>query len=97
MTFDQLIQQDKPILVDFYAEWCGPCKWFEPVLDELEKSVGSKATILRIDVDKEQELAARFKIKSIPTLIIFNKGEIRWRQVGAFPLNELEWLIEENL
>lgn len=97
MTFDQLIQQDKPILVDFYAEWCGPCKWFEPVLDELEKSVGSKATILRIDVDKEQELAARFKIKSIPTLIIFNKGEIRWRQVGAFPLNELERLIEENL
>ena len=97
MTFNEIIEQEKPTLVDFYAEWCGPCKWFEPTLDELGNRVGDKATILKIDVDLEQELVKRFKIKSVPTLVIFKGGEIRWRQVGAFPVNELERLIKENL
>ncbi len=97
MTFDEIIQQEKPTLVDFYAEWCGPCKWFEPTLDELESRVGEKANILKIDVDKEKELVSRFKIKSVPTLIIFQQGEIKWRQIGTFPVNELERLIGENL
>lgn len=97
MTFQETINQDKPILVDFFAEWCGPCKMQAPILDELKTRIGEKAAIIKVDVDKNPAAAAKFGIRSVPTMIIFRKGEIRWRQSGVFQANELERLINENL
>lgn len=96
MTFQELINSDKPVLVDFFAEWCGPCKMMPPILDDLKKRVGDNANIIKIDVDKNPQVAKAYQVRSIPTLIIFKNGEIRWRQSGIFPANELERLINEN-
>ena len=97
MTFQELIHQDKPVLVDFYADWCGPCKMQAPILDELKQRIGTKADIVKIDVDKNQQAAAKYQIRSVPTLIIFKNGEIKWRQSAVFSANDLERLINENL
>ncbi|MDR2230298.1 MAG: thioredoxin [Flavobacteriaceae bacterium] len=97
MNFQEIINSDKPVLVDFYAEWCGPCQIMFPILEDVKQRVGDSASIIKIDVDKNQQLAAAYKIRSIPTLIVFKNGEIRWRQSGVFPANELERLINENI
>lgn len=97
MTFNEIINQDKPVLVDFFAEWCGPCKIQAPVLDEVKERVGENAAIIKIDVDKNPQVASQFAIRGVPTLIIFKNGEIKWRQSGVFQANELERLIKENI
>lgn len=97
MKFQEIINQDKPILVDFFATWCGPCKMQAPILEELKQRVGDTASIIKIDVDQNPQVAAQYQIRSVPTLIIFKNGEIRWKQSGVFPTNELERLIKENL
>ena len=94
--FQELISQDKPVLVDFFAEWCGPCKMQAPILEDLKKRVNDQATIIKIDVDKNQGVAAKYGIRSVPTLMIFKKGEVKWKQSGVFPAEELERLIKEN-
>ncbi|QNL52197.1 thioredoxin [Olivibacter sp. SDN3] len=96
MTFQDIISGDKPVLVDFFAEWCGPCKMQAPILDELKGRVGENATIIKIDVDKNPKVASDMAIRGVPTLIIFRKGEIKWRQSGIFSADELERLIKEN-
>jgi len=87
--FEQHISGDKPVVVDFFAEWCGPCKMMPPILKQVKDSVGDKVTILKMDVDKNQEYAQRWGIQSIPTLMIFRKGEIVWRKAGVTQAKEI--------
>ncbi len=96
MTFSEMINQDKPVLVDFFATWCGPCKLQTPILEDLKKRVGDKASIIKIDVDKNQQVASEFQIQGVPTLVIFKRGKVIWRRSGVSQAIELEKLINEN-
>lgn len=94
--FEALINGEKPVLVDFFATWCGPCHMQAPILEEVKQRVGDTATIVKIDVDKNPQIASQYQIRGVPTLIIFKEGDVKWRQSGVFPANELERLLQEN-
>lgn len=94
---DQLIQSSKPVLVDFYAEWCGPCKIMKPRLLDVAERIGDQAKIVEVDIDIEKELAERFHIQSVPTLIIFKDGKQRWRQSGIISANALTTVLKNYL
>lgn len=92
--FDALKKESKPLFVDFYATWCGPCRIMMPIVKELEKTLGDKVNFLKIDVDKEAELASRYHVQSVPTLMIFKNGELVWREVGVRQAHLLETILE---
>ena len=94
-TFNDIINSDKPVLVDFYATWCGPCKAMAPVIEELGKELDGKARVLKVDVDKNQTVANQYRVQAVPTLIIFKNGQILWRNAGAMSKPALLAQIEE--
>lgn len=95
MTFQEMINSGKPVLADFFAEWCGPCKMMSPILGEVKRRVGNDASIIKIDVDKNPQAAAAYQVQGVPTLILFMNGKPVWRQSGVTPANELESLINK--
>lgn len=93
--FNKIINSEQLTLVDFYATWCGPCKMMHPVLEELKNDLGDKIRIIKIDVDQNEHMAMTYRIQSVPTLMLFRKGEVLWRQSGAMMLNDLKNVIEQ--
>lgn len=96
-SFSEIIAGNMPVLVDFFAEWCGPCKTMKPILHELKAMTGDKAVILKVDVDKSPDMAARYQIRSVPTLMIFKGGRTVWRQSGVMPSGPLYQIISRYL
>lgn len=87
--FEKMIKGEKPTLVDFYATWCGPCKMQTPIIEQVKAAVGDTANVIKIDVDRNEELARRYKVQSVPTLIVFRNGEARWRASGVHQTADL--------
>ncbi len=96
-NFNEIINQAKPTLVDFFATWCGPCKMQSPIIEQLKEKVGDTANVLKIDVDQNRQVAEKYRIQSIPTLILFKNGEPLWRVSGLQSLDALESKIKEHL
>ena len=97
MTFQDMINQEKPTLVDFYADWCGPCKIMAPRLVELSGKLKGKSTVIKIDVDRNPNIAEFYLIHAIPTLVLFKNGKPVWRQAGVVAVDQLEKVILENV
>ncbi len=95
MTFNEMIQSDKPVLVDFHATWCGPCKMMSPILKEVKDSIGDAVSVIKVDVDKNPQAASAYQVQGVPTLILFKKGAPVWRQSGVVPKANLLKILQQ--
>ena len=95
-AFQQLRQKDQPVLVDFFATWCGPCQMLAPILKQVKESLGERITIIKIDVDKNQAIAAQYQVRGVPTMLLFQNGKQLWRQSGVVSKEELIKIIVEK-
>ncbi len=95
-NFDKIVAGDTPVLVDFFADWCGPCKTQASILKDLSGELDGSAKIIKIDVDKNQNIASRFKVRNIPTLMLFKNGQIVWKKAGVSSTDELKQIIAQN-
>ncbi len=96
-TFNDVISEDRPVLVDFFATWCQPCKMLHPVLEQLKDTLGDRVRIIKVDVDKYGQTAAQYGIQAVPTLMLFRKGQILWRQSGVMSKADLLAVIDPHL
>ena len=97
MKYDEIVKSHPLVLVDFYADWCGPCKMMVPVFKELKQKMGDKVKIVKIDTERNQQLSAKMGIRSIPTMVLYKEGKQVWQQPGAMPLNSLQQKLGQYL
>jgi len=95
-SFTDIISGERPVLIDFYATWCGPCKTMAPILEQVKQQMGEVVKIVKIDVDKNQKLAAKYQVRGVPTLMIFKQGKLVWRQSGVVQAHELKELLSNS-
>ncbi|WP_035674697.1 thioredoxin [Flavobacterium sp. 83] len=96
-NFNSIIQSEKPVLIDFFATWCGPCKMLSPILREVKESLGDRVSIIKIDVDKNQQVASQYQVRGVPTMILFQNGKQLWRQSGVLTKEEIiKTIIEKS-
>ena len=93
-SFSKLINQQKPVLIDFYADWCGPCKMMAPILKQVKDVLGERVSIIKIDVDKNQSIASKYQVRGVPTMLLFKNNKQLWRQSGVLPKNEIINIVE---
>ncbi len=96
-SFTELINGDTPVLVDFYADWCGPCKMMPPILKELKSAMGSAINIIKIDTERNPDVAIRYNVRGIPNLVLFKNGQVIWQQAGVTRMPQLQQIIEQKL
>lgn len=96
-TFREIINGDKPVFVDFYADWCGPCKMMAPVVEEFSKEMGDRVRVLKVDVDRNPRAAQAYQIQGVPTMMLFRKGKVLWREAGVVPGHVLRQVVAPHL
>ncbi len=96
-TFNDVINGEKPVLVDFYADWCGPCKMMNPILKDLKKKMGDTINIIKVDAEKNADAAIKYNVRGVPTLILFKDGQILWQQSGVVQAKQLEQIINQKI
>ena len=96
-SFENLITNEKPVLVDFFATWCGPCQMLTPILKQVKDNLGERITIIKIDVDKNQELASKLQVRGVPTMMLYQNGEQLWRQSGVLSKEEIIKIVLEKI